>query len=181
MTASSYGRPDRIAPPEKSETPSREWEHKARAPPRRAVARAGDVTAVFAANDDMAIGLIRALTEAGLRVPEEVSVVGFDDIPVSACVNPPLTTVRQLFDAVAREGLRLLVQAIEKPDVGPAPPATPRSNSSSAPPPLARGPSGPRTGAGTRPPVRVRGCTRPRARIRSPRDQGSAGVRLRRR
>ncbi|UXY18360.1 LacI family DNA-binding transcriptional regulator [Streptomyces cynarae] len=85
----------------------------------------GDVTAVFAANDDMAIGLIRALAEAGLRVPEDVSVVGFDDSPVSAYVTPPLTTVRQPFDAVAREGLRLLVQAIEKPDAEPAPASDP--------------------------------------------------------
>ncbi|MEY9988940.1 DNA-binding LacI/PurR family transcriptional regulator [Streptomyces sp. V4I8] len=87
----------------------------------RELASAGDVTAVFAANDDMAIGLIRALTEAGLRVPGDVSVVGFDDIPVSAYVTPPLTTMRQPFDAVAREGLRLLVQAIEKPDAEPEP------------------------------------------------------------
>lgn len=87
----------------------------------RELASVDDVTAVFAANDDMAIGLIRALTEAGLRVPGDVSVVGFDDIPVAAFVTPPLTTMRQPFDAVAHEGLRLLVQAIEKPDAEPAP------------------------------------------------------------
>ena len=63
------------------------------------------MTAVFAANDDMAIGLIRAQLEAGRRVPEDISVVGFDDIPVAAYVTPPLTTVRQPFDAVARQGL----------------------------------------------------------------------------
>jgi DNA-binding LacI/PurR family transcriptional regulator len=78
-----------------------------------------EVTAVFAANDDMAIGLIRALLDAGRRVPEDVSVVGFDDVPVAAYVTPPLTTVRQPFDAVAQEGLKLLVQAIEKPDADP--------------------------------------------------------------
>ena len=91
----------------------------------RALAARGDCTAVFAANDDMAIGVIRALTEAGLRVPHDVSVVGFDDIPVAAYVTPPLTTVRQPFDAVAREGLRLLVQAIEKPETDPPPAADP--------------------------------------------------------
>ncbi|MEU6141084.1 LacI family DNA-binding transcriptional regulator [Streptomyces sp. NPDC047081] len=100
---------------------------------------AGEVTAVFAANDDMAIGLIRGLTDAGLRVPRDVSVVGFDDIPVSAYVTPPLTTVRQPFDAVAREGLRLLVQAIEKPDAEPAPAGDPPVDlvvrASTAPPP----------------------------------------------
>lgn len=53
----------------------------------RDLASAGDLTAVFAANDDMAVGLIRALADAGLRVPADVSVVGFDDIPVSAYVT----------------------------------------------------------------------------------------------
>jgi DNA-binding LacI/PurR family transcriptional regulator len=114
------------------------------------LAAAGDVTAVFAANDDMAIGLVRALLEAGLRVPEDVSVVGFDDSPVSAYVTPPLTTVRQPFDAVAHEGLRLLVQAIEKPDAEPAPPSDPPVElvvrASTAPPPS----RGPRSG-GRRP------------------------------
>ncbi|MFJ8532360.1 LacI family DNA-binding transcriptional regulator [Streptomyces sp. NPDC093591] len=104
----------------------------------RELASADDVTAVFAANDDMAIGLIRALTEAGLQVPDDVSVVGFDDIPVSAYVAPPLTTVRQPFDAVAHEGLRLLVQAIEKPDAEPAtasdPPVELIVRASTAPP-----------------------------------------------
>lgn len=81
----------------------------------RQLASDGDVTAVFAANDDMAIGVIRALTEAGRRVPDDVSVAGFDDVPVAAYVTPPLTTVRQPFDAVATAGLRLLVHAIERP------------------------------------------------------------------
>lgn len=82
----------------------------------RALAEDPSVTAVFAANDDMAIGLMRALAEAGRLVPRDVSVVGYDDIPVAAYVTPPLTTVRQPFDAVAGEGLRLLVHAIEHPD-----------------------------------------------------------------
>ncbi|MEK8110577.1 substrate-binding domain-containing protein [Micromonospora sp. M12] len=54
----------------------------------RELAGDGTVTAVFAANDDMAIGLIRAQLEAGRRVPEDISVVGFDDIPVAAYVTP---------------------------------------------------------------------------------------------
>jgi DNA-binding LacI/PurR family transcriptional regulator len=105
----------------------------------RALASGSDVTAVFAANDDMAIGLIRALLEAGRRVPEDVSVVGFDDIPVAAYVTPPLTTVRQPFDAVAQEGLKLLVQALEGPDAAPAPAVDPPVElivrASAAPPP----------------------------------------------
>ncbi|KOG30408.1 transcriptional regulator [Streptomyces resistomycificus] len=105
----------------------------------RELAEDGDVTAVFAANDDMAIGLIRALAEAGRRVPEDVSVVGFDDIPVAAYVTPPLTTVRQPFDAVAQEGLKRLVHTIENPDADPLPPSDPPVDlivrSSTAPPP----------------------------------------------
>ena len=105
----------------------------------RELAADSKVTAVFAANDDMAIGLIRALAEAGRRVPDEVSVVGFDDIPVAAYVAPPLTTVRQPFDAVAQEGFRLLVYAIENPQAHPMPMTDPPVElvvrSSSAPPP----------------------------------------------
>jgi len=85
----------------------------------RELARDRAVTAVFAANDDMAIGLIRALLEAGRRVPQDVSVVGYDDIPVAAYITPPLTTVRQPFDAVAHVGLGLLVHTIENPDGDP--------------------------------------------------------------
>ncbi|AYC38444.1 LacI family DNA-binding transcriptional regulator [Streptomyces griseorubiginosus] len=98
-----------------------------------------DVTAVFAANDDMAIGLIRALLETGRRVPEDVSVVGLDDIPVAAYVSPPLTTVRQPFDATAEDGLRRLVHAIENPDADPIPAEDPPVNlvvrASTGPPP----------------------------------------------
>ncbi|MGW0842316.1 LacI family DNA-binding transcriptional regulator [Streptomyces sp. NPDC002787] len=105
----------------------------------RELARDGDVTAVFAANDDMAIGLIRALAEAGRRVPQDVSVVGFDDIPVAAYVTPPLTTVRQPFDAVAQEGLKRLVHAIENPDAEQLPSSDPPVDlivrASTAPPP----------------------------------------------
>jgi LacI family transcriptional regulator len=50
-------------------------------------------TAVFAANDSMAIGALSALREAGVRVPEEVAVAGFDDIPIARYINPPLTSV----------------------------------------------------------------------------------------
>jgi DNA-binding LacI/PurR family transcriptional regulator len=78
------------------------------------------VTAVFAGNDDMAIGVIRAMVEAGRAVPEDVSVVGFDDIPIAAYLNPPLTTVLQPFDEIAEAGLAALVQVLEHPDE-PAP------------------------------------------------------------
>ncbi|GEC04656.1 transcriptional regulator [Streptomyces spinoverrucosus] len=105
----------------------------------RVLAADPEVTAVFAANDDMAIGLIRALTEAGRRVPQDVSVVGFDDVPVAAYVTPPLTTVRQPFDAVAQEGLKRLVHAIENPQADPLPASVPAVDlivrASTAPPP----------------------------------------------
>ena len=62
-----------------------------------------DATAVFVANDQMALGLLHACSEAGVRVPDELSVVGFDDIPEAAFFNPPLTTLRQDFDALGRD------------------------------------------------------------------------------
>ncbi|UYQ65792.1 LacI family DNA-binding transcriptional regulator [Streptomyces peucetius] len=61
-----------------------------------------DCTAVFAANDQMALGLLRALQERGRRVPRDVSVIGFDDIPESGSFLPPLTTVHQDFAEVGR-------------------------------------------------------------------------------
>ncbi len=61
-----------------------------------------DATAVFAANDQMALGLIRALAEAGREVPQDVSVVGFDDVPDAVAFRPPLTTVHQDFAEVGR-------------------------------------------------------------------------------
>ncbi|HET7822712.1 MAG TPA: LacI family DNA-binding transcriptional regulator [Ornithinibacter sp.] len=69
-------------------------------------------TALFVANDQMAMGALRALAEAGKRVPEDVSVVGFDDIPEAAFSQPPLTTIRQDFAALGREAVRLVVGAI---------------------------------------------------------------------
>ena len=70
------------------------------------------VTAVFCANDPMALGLIRALSEQGRRVPEDVSVVGFDDIPEAGYFLPPLTTVRQDFGELGRRALDTLVGLI---------------------------------------------------------------------
>ena len=68
----------------------------------------------------MAMGALRALAEAGRRVPEDVSVVGFDDIPEAAYSQPPLTTIRQDFAALGREAVRLIVGAIG----GEEPPST---------------------------------------------------------
>lgn len=87
----------------------------------RELARDGAVTAVFVANDDMAIGLMRALAEAGRRVPEEVSVVGFDDIPVAAYLTPPLTTVRPDNSMLAEVGLRRLLDHLKNAESAPVP------------------------------------------------------------
>ena len=69
-------------------------------------------TAVFCGNDQMAMGLIHALVDSGLRVPDDMSVTGFDDIPESAHMLPPLTTVRQDFPAVGELAVELLVAAL---------------------------------------------------------------------
>lgn len=69
-----------------------DWDAAAGACIGRELAAEGQATAVFCGNDEVAIGLIHALREEGLRVPEDVSVVGFDDHPLSAYMNPPLTT-----------------------------------------------------------------------------------------
>jgi DNA-binding LacI/PurR family transcriptional regulator len=71
-----------------------------------------EVTAVFCSNDQMALGALRALQEAGRAVPDDVSVVGFDDVPESAYFLPPLTTVRQDFFQLGRRGIDVLVAQI---------------------------------------------------------------------
>ncbi|GAA2361311.1 LacI family transcriptional regulator [Catellatospora methionotrophica] len=81
-----------------------------------------DVTAVFCANDQQALGMLRALHERGLRVPEDVSVVGFDDIPEAEYLSPPLTTVRQDFDEVGRRCLAALLDLLDAHDTLDAPP-----------------------------------------------------------
>jgi len=77
------------------------------------IAAQPEITAVFAANDQMALGVLRALHEAGRRVPEDVSVVGFDDMAESDSFWPPLTTIHQEFEAIGRRALELLVAEIE--------------------------------------------------------------------
>ncbi|MEU7978739.1 MULTISPECIES: LacI family DNA-binding transcriptional regulator [Micromonospora] len=72
-----------------------------------------DVTAVFCANDHQALGLLRALHQRGARIPEDVSVVGFDDIPEAEYLSPPLTTVRQDFDEVGRRCVAALLELFD--------------------------------------------------------------------
>jgi DNA-binding LacI/PurR family transcriptional regulator len=104
----------------------------------RMLARMTDVTAVFAANDHLALGIMRALSERGRQVPHDLSLVGFDDVPEAEFYTPPLTTIRPDFEAVAAASIRMLLAQI-----GPAEGATARriiqpaliSRGSVAPPP----------------------------------------------
>lgn len=73
--------------------------------------------AIFAASDHTALGLFRAFAENGVKVPGDVSVVGFDDIEGAEYFYPPLTTIRQNFAALARRSIALLLRAGEDPDV----------------------------------------------------------------
>ena len=77
------------------------------------LARIPEVTAVFAANDHLALGILRALHERALHVPRHISVVGFDDVPEAGFFIPPLTTIRPDFHAVAERALDLLLAQID--------------------------------------------------------------------
>jgi DNA-binding LacI/PurR family transcriptional regulator len=81
----------------------------------RRLATVRDVTAIFAANDQMALGILRAVHEAGREVPRDLSIVGFDDIPEAQFFTPPLTTVRQDFNEMGRQSLMLLLGEIVAP------------------------------------------------------------------
>jgi DNA-binding LacI/PurR family transcriptional regulator len=78
----------------------------------RSVTATPDVSAVFVGNDQMALGLLRRMREDGRRVPEDISIVGFDDIPEAPYFSPPLTTVRQDFLEMGRRSLHLLLDEI---------------------------------------------------------------------
>lgn len=100
-----------------------------------------DCTAVFAANDQMALGLLRALHERGRRVPREVSVVGFDDVPEAASFAPPLTTVHQDFAEVGRLCVAGVLRQIADGRMAPGEVLVPTRlvvRASTAPPPTRR-------------------------------------------
>lgn len=82
---------------------------------QRILAARVPITALFAMADVMAIGAIRALRDAGYRVPEDISVCGFDGLPLSDYFLPQLTTVRQSVDDIADRGARILLESIERP------------------------------------------------------------------
>jgi LacI family transcriptional regulator len=69
-------------------------------------------TAIFASNDPMAFGVMKAIQEAGLRIPGEMSVIGFDDIGSSSETHPPLTTVRQPLREMGRVGAQIILEML---------------------------------------------------------------------
>jgi DNA-binding LacI/PurR family transcriptional regulator len=73
-----------------------------------------DFTAIFASNDQMALGVMHAVRDVGLEIPRDVSVVGFDDIPEAAHFWPPLTTVRQDFSELGRRCVALLLGDLDQ-------------------------------------------------------------------
>lgn len=75
-------------------------------------------TAVFCSNDDMAIGAMHAVFEAGLSVPKDISVVGFDDIELAQYTFPPLTTVKRPIETISKRGAEKLLSCIDNPDAG---------------------------------------------------------------
>ncbi|MCX7680628.1 MAG: LacI family transcriptional regulator [Anaerolineae bacterium] len=76
-------------------------------------------TAIFAANDVMAFGAMEAIRECNLRIPEDVSVMGFDDIPEASRVHPPLTTIQQPLEEMGRLATRMLLERLRDPAIGP--------------------------------------------------------------
>jgi len=74
--------------------------------------RRNDFSAVFVANDQMAIGVLHAFAGAGITVPDDISVIAFDDIPEAAYLNPALSTVRQDFHAVGQRAIELLTAVL---------------------------------------------------------------------
>lgn len=104
------------------------------------LAERDDVTAIFAANDQMALGLLRAFHERGRAVPSEVSVVGFDDMDDAGSFWPPLTTIHQDFGAVGELSMNALIHEMKGSGLGGTSivPTTLIVRASSAPPPRKR-------------------------------------------
>ncbi|MEC3980371.1 LacI family DNA-binding transcriptional regulator [Amycolatopsis sp. H20-H5] len=90
-----------------------DWSSRSGYEAGQALIKEKGVGAVFAANDQMALGLLRAFAEAGVAVPQDVRVAGFDDVPEAAYYSPPLTTVRQDFIEVGRRTFGLLAEHMD--------------------------------------------------------------------
>jgi LacI family transcriptional regulator len=75
--------------------------------------------AVFVASDTMAVGAMRAIKDSGLKIPEDISIVGFDDMPVAASTDPPLTTIRQPIQRCGEIAAQTLIDMIDHSDNSP--------------------------------------------------------------
>lgn len=87
---------------------------------KKIVASSPRATAVFSSNDSMAIGALSALSESGVRVPADMAMVGFDDIPIARFLSPPLTTVKVPIAELGRSGLRLLLDSSQQTSSKPS-------------------------------------------------------------
>lgn len=79
---------------------------------RKLIAKAKDVTAIFACNDAMAIGALQFLKEKGMKVPKDMSIVGFDDVEADLSLDPPLTTIRVQKEEMGIQAMRLLTEIL---------------------------------------------------------------------
>lgn len=91
-----------------------DWSAKSGYECTRKILKNMDITAIFAGNDAMALGALRAIHESGRQVPTDVSLVGFDDLPESRFFTPPLTTARQDFHMVGSQALEILLNLINQ-------------------------------------------------------------------
>lgn len=83
----------------------------------QAILRNGEVpSAVFAGNDLLAIGAMQAIKAAGLSIPADVAVVGFDDIQVARLISPSLTTIRQAQDKIGKRAAALMIERLQRED-----------------------------------------------------------------
>jgi DNA-binding LacI/PurR family transcriptional regulator len=85
---------------------------------KRLLQKGSEFTALFAANDQMSIGAIKAIHEAGLVVPDDIAVIGLDNIFVGTLINPPLSTINVPRYRIGLESVELLINQIENPEVG---------------------------------------------------------------
>jgi DNA-binding LacI/PurR family transcriptional regulator len=74
-----------------------------------------EITALFAATDEIAVGTLTAIWQLGMKVPEDISVVGFDDISLASVITPPLTTIRQPMEEISRAVVQMAIDMVENP------------------------------------------------------------------
>jgi len=148
------------------------WDPRSGYEAGRRLAADNSVTAVLCGNDDLAIGVMRAMREAGRAVPEEVSIVGFDDTPLTPFYTPPLTTMRQDFQALGHLCFAKLQSVLSpnRAEEAPWPQAELVIRESAGPPPSRRRARTSPTSHLAKGPTTTRGATLP------PKNQGGANT-----